>query len=134
MFDLRDLCNLKSFVDDRGSLTVVESLNDAPFDIRRVYFIKNNVKSVPRGFHAHKKLHQLMVCVQGSCQIKVEARDRDFTYRLNSESIGLYLGPETWREMFNFSKDCILLVLASDHYDPEDYINSYDEFLELIHE
>ena len=114
--------------DDRGSLIAVESLKEVPFEIKRIYYIFGTKTDVARGFHAHKKLKQLLICVSGSVNIKCEYQDKIETHSLNSPSQGLYMEGLVWREMFDFSPDAVLLVLASDFYNESDYIRSYDDF------
>ena len=118
--------------DDRGSLIAIESCKNIPFDIKRVYYIFNTQHGVARGFHAHKTLKQLLVCITGSVDIKCERKDIIEVYSLNSPSKALYINGMVWHEMFNFSKGAVLLVLASDFYLESDYIRSYSDFKRLI--
>ena len=118
--------------DDRGSLVALEGGIDVPFDIKRVYYIFGTVPGVARGFHAHMELEQAAVCVTGSCRMIL---DRGFGREeiiLNSSTKGIYIPTRTWREMHDFSSDCVLLVLASQHYDEGDYIRDYSQFLEVL--
>lgn len=89
-------------------------------------------KEVKRGYHSHKKLHQLLICLNGSVKIKIKNPYEEKIYELNEPSEGLYIGPNVWREMFDFSENSILLVLASDYYDESDYIRNYDFYLESV--
>lgn len=114
--------------DDVGYLTPLESQGDIPFDIKRVYYIYDVPNEVKRGFHAHKKLEQLLICVSGKVTIHVEDRISKKEYILDKPYMGLYIGPGAWREMTNFSENCVLLVFASKHYDETDYIREYDEY------
>lgn len=98
----------------------------------RVYYIYETQSGIERGFHAHKNLRQLCTCVSGSCDFVLDnGRSRE-TVRLDSPEKGLLLGNNIWREMKNFSTDCVLLVLASEHYDEADYIRDYQEFQKTI--
>lgn len=115
--------------DARGSLIAIEGSETVPFDIKRVYYIFGTKEGVSRGFHAHKKLQQLAVCVSGKCRIVLDnGLCRDEVW-LDCQTKGLLIEGALWREMHDFSDDCILLVLASEHYNEDDYIRSYDEFL-----
>lgn len=100
--------------------------------VPRVYYIYETQTGIERGFHAHKKLQQLCICVSGACDFVLDnGRSRE-TLRLDSPEKGLLLGNNIWREMKNFSSDCVLLVLASEHYDEADYIRDYQEFQKTI--
>lgn len=115
-----------------GYLTPLEFSQEIPFEVKRLYYIYGVNDKQVRGNHAHKKLHQVLICVQGSVDIKLKNYFGEETYTLNDPSIGLYVGPDNWREMSNFSRDAVLFVLASLPYDEEDYIRDYDAFLEHI--
>ncbi|MDR1418251.1 MAG: FdtA/QdtA family cupin domain-containing protein [Endomicrobium sp.] len=122
------LIELEVFSDTRGSLISLEQNKNIPFNIKRVYFIFNTKKDIPRGFHAHKKLEQILICVKGSCKIKIDDGTNIKIFDLLSPNIGLYIGTMVWREMFDFSENSVLLIIASDFYNPEEYIKSYDCF------
>ncbi len=112
-----------------GALTPIEAPGEIPFEVKRLYYIYNVQDHVVRGKHAHKNLHQVLICVHGSVDIKLENYFGEETYTLDDPSVGLYVGPSNWREMSNFTGDAVLLVLASDFYDEEDYIRDYDQYL-----
>lgn len=113
--------NLPTFKDERGNLTVIEKLID--FDIKRVYYIYSADNNI-RGGHRHKHTKQLLVCISGQCNIYCEnQRKETHTYHLNSPELSLYLDAEDWHTMQDFTDDCILLVLASEYYDINDYID-----------
>lgn len=114
---------------DFGILTPIELPGDIPFDVKRMYYMHNVAEGITRGNHSHKKLHQVLICVHGSVDIRLVNYFGEEKYTLNDPSIGLYVGPDNWREMSNFSNDSVLLVLASEHYDESDYIRNYDEFV-----
>lgn len=99
-----------------------------PFDVKRVYYIFGTQQGVSRGFHAHKNLKQVAVCVTGKCKMVLDDGKKREEVWLDSPTTGLIIEDLTWREMHNFSEDCVLLVLASEHYDESDYIRDYDEF------
>lgn len=116
--------------DERGQLSVVEENKDIPFSIKRVYYLYGTQNRVIRGLHAHKKLEQILICVNGYCKIKLDNGKEKEVVELKSPTEGLYVGPSQWREMYDFSEDAVLLVLASEMYDEEDYIRDYAAFLE----
>ncbi|WP_404836776.1 sugar 3,4-ketoisomerase [Aeromonas media] len=117
--------------DERGSLFALEGNKHIPFDIKRVYYIYGTQEGVARGFHAHKELQQVAICLKGSCRFVMDNGAEKSDVVLNSPSQGLLIDTMQWHEMYDFSSDCILLVLASDVYDEADYIRSYDDFLQL---
>ena len=124
-----ELVNFKTLGDDRGSLIAIEEGYNAPFEIKRVYYIFDTKKGVERGFHAHKNLKQMCIAVKGSCTFIVDNGNKKEEILLDSPNKGLLIEGLIWREMKNFSEDCVLLVLASEYYDESDYIRDYDEFL-----
>lgn len=114
--------------DERGSLIALESEKTVPFPIKRVYYIFGTNAGVSRGFHAHKKLQQVALCITGKCRMILDdGRQRNEVW-LDSPNKGLIIEDLVWREMHDFSEDCVLLVLASENYDEADYIRDYDEF------
>ena len=119
--------------DNRGQLIALEALSDEiPFDVKRVYYIYDTTPGTIRGKHAHRELKQVLICVSGACTIECELPDGSKTqHRLDWPDRGLLIEGLVWREMKEFSKDAVLLVLASEHYDESDYIRSYDSFLKL---
>lgn len=122
------LISLPSHGDERGSLISLESLASVPFEIKRVYYLFGTKRDVIRGFHAHKNLKQLAICVSGSCRFELDNGITRESVLLNSPDQGLLVEDMTWREMHDFSEDCVLLVLASELYDESDYIRDYNEF------
>ncbi|MZK49878.1 sugar 3,4-ketoisomerase [Clostridium beijerinckii] len=117
-------------IDDKyGSLVPIEGKVDIPFKIKRIYYIYNVENDICRGYHAHRKLHQILICIKGAVKIKVQSSNEEEIIQLKDPTIGLYIGPFIWREMFDFTKDAILLVLASEYYDENDYIRNYDFYL-----
>lgn len=125
MFNVAEL-KFKTNKDKYGCLIPIESRKDIPFQIERVYTITNVPDDVKRGFHAHRKLHQVLVCLNGNVKIRTIIPNKELITELNDSSIGLYIGPFVWREMYDFSKDCVLLVLASEFFDENDYIRNKD--------
>lgn len=126
------LIDLPSLGDQRGGLVAIESNQSIPFEIKRLYYIFNTTNQ-SRGFHAHIDLKQVAVCVKGSCRFILDNGHTREEVTLNSPTQGLYIDALTWREMHDFSEDCVLLVLASEHYDESDYIRHYQEFLKEVH-
>ena len=118
--------------DERGMLVALEEYNDIPFEIKRVYYMYNTKENIRRGFHAHKSLEQILVCIHGTCKILLDNGYEKKIVYLEKPYEGLYVSNETWREMYDFSPDAVLLVLASDIYKEEDYIRNYDEFKKTV--
>lgn len=119
----------KSIGDERGRLVALEAGTDVPFDIKRVFFIYGNESNLPRGKHAHLKTRQYLISVSGSCRVTLDDGINVETHELCSPDVGLFQDALVWGSMHDFSMDCVLLVLASEHYDAEDYLIDYDEFL-----
>lgn len=114
------IIDFPTFNDERGFLTVVEKVFVG--DIKRIYYIYG-VDNQVRGGHRHKKTMQVLIALNGSCDIYTESSIHTQTFLLDSPARGLVLEPEDWHTMQNFSSDCILLVLASEYYDKDDYID-----------
>jgi dTDP-4-dehydrorhamnose 3,5-epimerase-like enzyme len=110
----------------------LEENKNIPFEIKRVYYIFDTKEGVRRGFHAHKSLEQALICVNGSCDILLDDGKEKSIMKLENRNEGIHLKKLIWHEMFNFSADCVLMVLASDLYCEEDYIRKYEEFLNYI--
>lgn len=125
------IINLPSIGDNRGSLVAMETMDKIPFNIKRAYFIFDTQKNVSRGFHAHKDLQQVAVCVAGKCRMTIDDGKKREDVWLDSPNKGIFIDKYIWREMHDFSDDCVLLVLASEHYTDSDYIRSYDQFLRI---
>lgn len=123
------LIKFKDITDKYGHLTPIESKIDTPFEVKRIYYITRVKQGITRGFHSHRKLHQVLICLNGSIKIRVKNPKEEEVVELNDPSIGLYIGPYVWREMFDFSEESVLLVLASEYYDENDYIRDYDLYL-----
>ncbi|WP_373073749.1 FdtA/QdtA family cupin domain-containing protein [Sulfurimonas sp.] len=118
--------------DDRGSLIAIEEGYNAPFEIKRVYYIFDTKHGVERGFHAHKNLKQIAIAVKGSCTFVLDNGNKREEVILTNPNQGLYIEGLIWREMKDFSEDCVLMVIASEHYDESDYIREYNDFLEAV--
>ena len=123
---------LKLIGDERGSLISLEGNKNIPFDIKRIYYIFNTKKGVKRGFHAHINLKQIAIAVKGSCTFVIDDGNSRNQIKLDNPNQGLLIEGLIWREMKDFSPDCVLVVLASQHYDESDYIRDYNKFLEEV--
>lgn len=117
--------------DDRGMLVALEEFGDIPFRIKRVYYMYDTKEGVVRGHHAHRNLEQILVCIHGSCKIHLDNGSETKEVPLEKPYEGLYIANNIWREMYDFSPDAVLMVLASDVYDEKDYIRNYEDFLEF---
>ena len=118
--------------DARGQLSVVEVGVALPFIVRRAYWIHGTQPGVSRGFHAHKKLRQLCVCVVGSVKVSLFDGQREESVVLDSPASGLLIGPGLWREMHDFSPNCVLMVFADAEYDEADYIRDREVFVRYV--
>lgn len=126
---LIDLIDFKSLGDDRGQLFSLESNQNIPFDIKRVYYMFGMQDDLPRGFHAHKELQQVAICIKGRCKMIMDDGTTKEEVVIEKPNTGIIIDKLIWHEMHDFSVDCILMVIASDYYDESDYIRDYDEFL-----
>ncbi|ERI94318.1 WxcM-like protein [Clostridiales bacterium oral taxon 876 str. F0540] len=124
------LVKFKDIHSKYGHLTPIESKFDIPYDIKRIFYIYDVPNIETRGHHAHRWVYQTLICVKGSLKVRLKNPIEETVFELNNPSIGLMIGPWVWNEMFDYSEDCVLLVLASDHYDEKDYIRNYDIYLE----
>ena len=133
MTDNFQLISLKAHSDNRGSLIAIE---DTVFDsskFKRIYYIFDvKSSSISRGFHAHKKLEQLIIAVAGSCTFSINDGNKTTDVKLNSPTLGLWIKRPVWREIRDTSSDTVLMILASEYYDPDDYIHDYGEFLQHL--
>ncbi|AXY55792.1 WxcM-like domain-containing protein [Acinetobacter chinensis] len=125
------LIDLPDLGDDRGGLVAIESNQSVPFEVKRLYYIFNTTDR-PRGFHAHIELKQLAICLKGSCRFILDDGKSKEEILLDTPLQGLYIDGVVWREMHDFSEDCVLLVLASEHFSEADYIRDYQDFLKAV--
>ena len=126
------IVDMKVFGDERGKLISLEGNKNVPFDIKRVYYIYDTHPDCERGKHAHKNLEQIIVAIDGACQFVLDdGKTKEYVW-LNRPDKGLYIGKNMWREMKHFSYGCKLMVLASSHYDENEYIRDYEEFLKKL--
>lgn len=124
--------DLKTLGDERGHLVVLENNKNVPFEVKRVYYLTDTQPGVPRGFHAHKDLLQVAVCVSGKCLMKLDDGVRKEEVWLDTPDKAILIDKMVWHEMHDFSQNCVLLVLASDFYDEADYVRDYSRFLEMV--
>ena len=118
--------------DERGQLIALEENKNIPFQVKRVYFMYDTQAGVVRGMHSHKELHQILFCVSGACNVRLDNGTEKCEVRLEKPQHGLLIGPGIWREMYDFTPDAVLMVLASEYYNEEDYIRDYGVFMEYV--
>ncbi len=119
--------------DERGHLVIVEGMQDIPFDIKRVFYIYGSDRDVIRGRHANRKTEFVLINVAGTSKVKVHyPNGNECIFVLNKPHTGIYIPKMVWKDMYDFSEDSVLLVLASEHYDASEYVRDYDEYLKEI--
>ena len=118
--------------DERGNLVVVEGGQAIPFDIKRIFYIYGSDTEVVRGSHANLRSEFVMINVSGTSKVKVDNGHETRIIELNRPRMGLYLKSNVWKEMYEFSADSVLLVLSNEHYDPEEYVRDYEEYLKMV--
>lgn len=125
---------LQTFDDSRdGRLYIGEAMKNLPFEIKRFYFINGFTgKEAVRGKHAHKKLEQAIFCIHGSFVLELDDGTRKQDITLDDPSLGIKLGSMLWHSMTGFSKDCVILIVADDHYKESDYIRNYEDFIQQV--
>ncbi|NBH81528.1 WxcM-like domain-containing protein [bacterium C-53] len=121
------------FGDERGNLVVAEGGIDIPFEIKRVFYMYGSDSDIVRGQHANRRTEFVLINVSGSSKVKVDNGFETDIIELNKPRMGLYITTMVWKDMYDFSSDSVLLVLASEHYDAEEYIRDYTAFIEEIH-
>ena len=124
-----DFISFNRFDGEFGALTAIEGNDSVPFEIRRVYYITQVPGDVTRGFHSHRHLEQVLLCLNGSVKIRVKTPYEEEIVPLTDDSKGLYIGHMVWREMFDFTPGAVLMVLASEHYTEDDYIRDYGVYM-----
>ena len=118
--------------DYRGQLVALEENRNIPFDLKRVFYIFGTQEGVSRGNHSHYKTKQFLVAVNGSCKVTLDNGKEKETFDLNKPNLGLFQDALIWGSMHDFSSDCVLMVLADEHYDESDYITDYNKFLKEV--
>lgn len=132
---LRDKCEILQFSDlgdERGKLVVIESGQVIPFEIKRVFYIYESDEKVVRGQHANIESEFVLINVAGQSKVRITDGKEEFVVELNKPMMGVYIPKMVWKDMYDFSKDSVLLVLASTHYDGTEYIRDYEEYLRII--
>lgn len=115
--------------DNSGSLVAIESKNDIPFEIKRVYYVYGTSAHAVRGRHAHRQLEQIIFCPMGTCDFILDDGCERVVVAMDKPNKALYIKGNIWREFTNFSPNCVVMVLASMYYDEGDYIRIYDDFI-----
>lgn len=119
--------------DDRGHLVVMEGGKDIPFEIKRIFYIYGSDKDTVRGQHANRTSEFILINVRGTSKVKVkDGRGNEAVFCLNRPHTGVYLPAMVWKDMYDFSDDSVLLVIASEHYDPDEYIRDYAKFVKEV--
>lgn len=134
MIAFNDIVDEKNKERPMGHLTPIESGKDIPFAIKRVYYLTRVPENTIRGFHAHRQLEQVLLCLNGKVTISVSTPYEKQMITLNDPAKGLYIGPMVWREMYDFSPGSVLVVLASEYYNEADYIRDYRNYCEIAQE
>lgn len=132
---LQEQCKIINFDDlgdERGKLVVIEGGQAIPFDIQRVFYIYGSDATVVRGQHANRESEFVLINVAGTSKVRVTDGKEEYIVELNKPMMGVYLPKMIWKDMYDFSADSVLLVLASTHYDGKEYIRNYDEYLEIV--
>ena len=131
--ELYEVIDFNEFGDERGNLVVVEgSGRDVPFDIKRVIYMYGSDPDIIRGQHANRKTKFVLINVSGTSKVKVDNGAETEIIELNKPRMGLFIDTMVWKDMYDFSEDSVLLVLASEHYDGEEYIRDYDTFINEV--
>ena len=130
-----ELCRLLDFKDlgdERGKLVVIEGEHDIPFEIKRVFYIYGSDSDIVRGKHANKQSEFVLVNVSGKSKIRVTDGVSEYIVELNKPMQGIYIPKMIWKDMYDFSPDSVLLVLTNTHYNKEEYIRDYNEYLKIM--
>lgn len=126
---------LKSLGDERGNLTVCEGGEDIPFIPKRIFYIYNSDKDVIRGQHANRNSEFVLINVAGQSKVKViDGKGNEVVFSLQKPHTGIYIPKMVWKEMYDFSPDSVLLCLSSEHYDPDEYIRNFDDYIKELSE
>lgn len=134
---LKDLCPILHFGDlgdERGKLVVIEGAQAIPFEIKRVFYIYDSDSTVVRGQHANRESEFVLINVAGKSKVRITDGSEEFIVDLDKPMMGVYIPKMIWKDMYDFSEDSVLLVLASTHYDGTEYIRNYDEYLKEMQE
>lgn len=127
------MLDFRQYGDERGHLVIVEGEKDVPFDIKRAFYIYGSQSDVVRGQHANRRSEFVLINVAGSSKVRIkDGEGNEAIFILNRPHTGIYLPTMVWKDMYDFSEDSVLLVLANTHYDAKEYIRDYDEFVKEI--
>ncbi len=135
--NIQDRCPIimfNDFGDERGKLVVIEGRKSIPFDIKRVFYIYGSDPSVVRGQHANRESEFVLINVSGTSKVRITDGTEEFTVSLDRPMMGVYIPKMVWKDMYDFSSDSVLLVLASTHYDGSEYIRDFDAYLKEMAE
>ena len=130
--NLKDRCPILQFCDlgdERGKLVVIEGAQAIPFEIKRVFYIYDSDSTVIRGQHANRESEFILINVAGESKVRITDGKEEFIVELNKPMMGVYIPQMIWKDMYDFSSDSVLLVLASTHYDAKEYIRDYNDYL-----
>ena len=132
---LQERCPILHFGDlgdERGKLVVIEGGQAIPFEIKRVFYIYDSDATVVRGQHANRESEFVLINVAGKSKVRITDGKEEFVAVLDRPMMGIYIPKMVWKDMYDFSPDSVLLVLASTHYDGKEYIRDYDEYLKIM--
>lgn len=132
---LKERCTVlrfKDLGDERGKLVVIEGGEGIPFDIKRVFYMYGSDAAVVRGQHANRESEFVLINVAGRSKVRITNGEEEINVELNRPMMGIYIPKMIWKDMYDFSADSVLLVLASTHYDGTEYIRNFDEYLNLV--
>ena len=130
---VKDVCKVLEFPDlgdERGKLVVVEGEDSVPFEIKRIFYIYGSDDTVKRGQHANRESEFVLINVSGTSKVRIDNGHSEAIIELDRPRMGLYIPKMVWKDMYDFSEDSILLVIASTHYDGNEYIRDYNSYLE----
>ena len=133
--NLEDRCpilNFNDLGDERGKLVVIEGNDSIPFDIKRVFYIYGSDNDVVRGQHANRESEFVLINVAGTSKVRITDGKEEIVVELNKPMMGVYIPQMVWKDMYDFSEDSVLLVLASTHYDSGEYIRDYTTYLKEV--
>lgn len=130
--EMYKILNFKDLGDERGKLVVIEGSKDIPFDIARAFYIYGSDSTVVRGQHANRESEFILVNVAGTSKVMITDGSRKEIVELDKPMKAVYIPKMMWKEMYDFSQDSVLLVLANTHYDGKEYIRNYDEYIEIM--
>ena len=132
---LKNICKIfqfKDLGDERGNLVVIEGGIDIPFELKRVFYIYGSDCDVVRGQHANRRTEFILINVSGKSKVRITDGKEEYIVILDKPRMGVYIPPMIWKDMYDFSENSVLLVLASEHYDASEYIRDYDSYLEVM--